>query len=132
MAFKNTPAQDYVFSNHTNLLKANASSQEQKFIENLVVESIEIYGQDIYYVPRTLVNRDTVFGEDSDSQFDSARAIRAMSIMQKDGRAKVSYLANLESASKIRRRLFSPVKSLKKKLTIWKSSMSKDDQTKGI
>ena len=77
MAFKNTPAQDYVFSNHTNLLKANASSQEQKFIENLVVESIEIYGQDIYYVPRTLVNRDTVFGEDSDSQFDSARAIRA-------------------------------------------------------
>ena len=77
MAFKNTPAQDYVFSNHTNLLKANASSQEQKFIENLVVESIEIYGQDIFYVPRTLVNRDTVFGEDSDSQFDSARAIRA-------------------------------------------------------
>ena len=46
-------------------------------MENLVVESIEMYGQDIYYVPRSLVNRDTVFGEDSDSQFDSARAIRA-------------------------------------------------------
>ena len=46
-------------------------------MENLVVESIEMYGQDIYYVPRTLVNRDTVFGEDSDSTFDSARAIRA-------------------------------------------------------
>ena len=77
MAFENSPAQDYVFSSHSSLLKANASSQEQKFIENLVVESIEIYGQDIYYVPRTLVNRDTVFGEDSDSTFDSARAIRA-------------------------------------------------------
>ena len=77
MAFENSPAQDYVFSSHSSLLKANASSQEQKFIENLVVESIEIYGQDIYYVPRTLVNRDTVFGEDSDGKFESARAIRA-------------------------------------------------------
>ena len=46
-------------------------------MENLVVESIEMYGQDIYYVPRTLVNRDTVFGEDSDGKFESARAIRA-------------------------------------------------------
>ena len=77
MAFQNTPASDFVFSDHTNLLKANGSAQEQKFMENLVVESIEIYGQDIYYVPRNLVNRDTFFGEDSDSQFDSARAIRA-------------------------------------------------------
>ena len=77
MAFQNTPASDFVFSDHTNLLKANGSAQEQKFMENLVVESIEIYGQDIYYVPRTIVNRDTAFGEDSDSQFDSARAIRA-------------------------------------------------------
>ena len=77
MAFQNSPAQDYVFSNHSSLLKANASSQEQKFLENLVVESIEIYGQDIYYLPRTLVNRDTILGEDSDSTFDSARAIRA-------------------------------------------------------
>ena len=77
MAFQNTPASDFVFSDHSNLLKANGSAQEQKFMENLVVESIEIYGQDIYYVPRNLVNRDTVFGEDSDSQFDSARAIRA-------------------------------------------------------
>ena len=50
MAIKNTPAQDYVQSDYSNAgrLKANASSQEQKFIENLVVESIEIYGQDIY------------------------------------------------------------------------------------
>ena len=58
-------------------MNINGSSQEQKFIENLIVESIEIYGQDIYYLPRTLVNRDTVFGEDIDSQFDSARSVRA-------------------------------------------------------
>ena len=77
MAFNNSPAQDYVFSNHTSLLKANGSAQEQKFMENLVVESIEIYGQDIYYVPRDIVNRDTIFEEDSDGRFSSARAIRA-------------------------------------------------------
>ena len=77
MAFQNSPAQDYVFSNHSGLLKANGSAQEQKFMENLVVESIEIYGQNIYYVPRDIVNRDTIFEEDSDGRFSSARAIRA-------------------------------------------------------
>ena len=79
MAIQNSPAQDYVQSDYSNAgrFKANASAQEQKFIENLIVETIEIYGQDIYYVPRTLVNRDTVFGEDSDSKFESAKAIRA-------------------------------------------------------
>ena len=79
MAISNTPAQDYVQSDYTHSarLRANGSAQEQKFIENLIVETIEIYGQDIYYVPRTIVNRDTVFGEDSDGKFESAKAIRA-------------------------------------------------------
>ena len=79
MTYSNTPAQDYVQSDYSNAgrLKINGSAQEQKFMENLVVESIEIYGQDIYYVPRTIVNRDNVFGEDSDGKFESAKAIRA-------------------------------------------------------
>ena len=79
MAYSNTPAQDYVQSDYSNSarLNINGSAQEQKFIENLIVESIEIYGQDIYYVPRTIVNRDNVFGEDSDGKFESAKAIRA-------------------------------------------------------
>ena len=79
MAISNTPAQDYVQSDYSNSarLNINGSAQEQKFIENLIVETIEIYGQNIYYVPRTLVNRDTVFGEDSDSKFESAKPIRA-------------------------------------------------------
>ena len=79
MAIQNSPAQDYVQSNYASAgrLKANASAQEQKFIENLVVESIEIYGQDIYYVPRTIVNKDSIFEEDSDGKFESAKPIRA-------------------------------------------------------
>jgi hypothetical protein len=79
MAISNSPAQDYNQSDYSNSarLQINGSAQEQKFFENLLVETIEIYGQDIYYVPRTIVNRDTVLGEDSDGKFESAKAIRA-------------------------------------------------------
>ena len=77
MAFTNSPASDFVFRDHTNLLKANGSAQEQTFIENLIVESIEIYGQDIYYMPRTYVNRDTILGEVENSRFTQALQVRA-------------------------------------------------------
>ena len=77
MAFNNSPASDFVFRDHTNLLKANGSAQEQTFIENLIVESIEIYGQDIYYMPRTYVNRDTILGEVENSRFTQALQVRA-------------------------------------------------------
>jgi hypothetical protein len=77
MAFSNDPPNDFVFRDHTNLLKANGSAQEQTFIENLIVESIEIYGQDIYYLPRTYVNRDTIFQEVENSSFTQALAVRA-------------------------------------------------------
>ena len=77
MAFTNTPASDFVFRDHTDLLKANGSAQEQTFIENLIVESIEIYGQDIYYMPRTYVNRDTILGEVENSRFTQALQVRA-------------------------------------------------------
>ena len=42
MAFTNSPAGDFVFRDHTNLLKANGSAQEQTFIENLIVESMDL------------------------------------------------------------------------------------------
>jgi len=44
---------------------------------NLIIESIELYGQDIYYLPRTYVNRDTILGEVENSNFTQALAIRA-------------------------------------------------------
>ena len=77
MAFSNDPPNDYVFRDHTNLLKANGSAQEQTFMENLIVESIEIYGQDIYYLPRTYVNKDTIFTEVESSTFTQALQVRA-------------------------------------------------------
>tara|TARA_A100001234_G_scaffold102754_1_gene90498 strand:- start:1408 stop:2481 length:1074 start_codon:yes stop_codon:yes gene_type:complete len=46
-------------------------------MENLIVESIEIYGQDIYYLPRTYVNRDTILNEVETSNFTQALQVRA-------------------------------------------------------
>jgi hypothetical protein len=47
------------------------ASQEQLLIENLVAESIKIYGHDIYYLPRTRIDIDDVLGEEGFTSFDS-------------------------------------------------------------
>jgi hypothetical protein len=47
------------------------ASQEQLLIEDLVIESIKIYGHDTFYCPRTLVNKDEIYGEDSISRYDT-------------------------------------------------------------
>jgi len=46
-------------------------------MENLIVESIELYGQDIYYLPRIYVNRDTILNEVETSKFEQALSVRA-------------------------------------------------------
>jgi hypothetical protein len=46
--------------------------REQDTQDDLVVESIKIYGQDVKYMPRTLVKNDALFGEDTLSTFDAA------------------------------------------------------------
>ena len=47
-----------------NVFFSQAVKSEQSLYEDLIVESLQIYGQDIYYVPRTLVSRDNILGED--------------------------------------------------------------------
>jgi hypothetical protein len=47
------------------------ASQEQLLIEDLVIESIKIYGHDVFYCPRTLVNKDEIYGEDSISKYNT-------------------------------------------------------------
>lgn len=49
-----------------------AVQSEQNLVEDLVVESIQIHGQDFYYIKRELVNADTVFNEDSLSEYNTA------------------------------------------------------------
>ena len=48
---------------------------EQDLYENIIIESIKIYGQDVEYLPRTLVNEDKIFGEDVVSRFDDAYTV---------------------------------------------------------
>ena len=45
---------------------------EQLLYEDLVIEALKIYGSDVYYLPRTIVNEDVLFGEDPASSFDNA------------------------------------------------------------
>jgi len=51
------------------------SSQEQLLIENLIIESIKIYGEDMYYIPRQLNNYDSVYGADDQSSYIHAYPI---------------------------------------------------------
>lgn len=48
------------------------SSQEQLLLENLIIEAIKIYGEDMYYIPRKLNNYDSVYGADDSSSFEQA------------------------------------------------------------
>lgn len=69
----------------TNLFFNNfAFSQEQTLIEDLIIESIKIYGFDCYYMPRTLIAEDTLFGEDLLSKFETSYLLE-MYIKSVDG-----------------------------------------------
>jgi hypothetical protein len=57
---------------------------EQNLIENLIIESIKIYGIEVFYMPRTLVKEDQLFGEDVLSKFEDAYPIE-MYIKSVDG-----------------------------------------------
>ena len=48
---------------------------EQNLYEDLVIESLKFYGQDVYYLPRELVNVDKVFLDDVPSHFSDAYKI---------------------------------------------------------
>lgn len=59
---------NFYFNNFTN-------SQEQILIENLILESIKIYGHDVYYCPRTLISKDDIYEEDTISQYNTSYMI---------------------------------------------------------
>ena len=46
--------------------------REQDTAEDLIIESIKIYGIDVKYMPRTIVGPDTLLGEDPLSEFNDA------------------------------------------------------------
>ena len=48
----------------TNSYFTQGTTGEQDLIENLVIEQIKMFGKNVFYMPRTLVNEDTTFTED--------------------------------------------------------------------
>jgi len=48
---------------------------EQTLYEDIIIESIKNYGQDVIYLPRELVNVDTIFQDDTISKFSSSYRI---------------------------------------------------------
>lgn len=67
-----------------NVYFSQAVRSEQVLYEDLVIESLKIFGQDVYYIPRQLVERDTILNEDPSSKFDDAYLIEAY-IENQDG-----------------------------------------------
>jgi hypothetical protein len=56
----------------TNVYFTNGIRTEQMLIEDLIIESLRIYGQEVFYIPRTLVSKDNILGEDRLSEFKTA------------------------------------------------------------
>ncbi len=56
----------------TNVYFDTGTAPEQRLYENLIIEQLRAFGQDVYYLPRKLVNEDTLFGEDTLSSFNDA------------------------------------------------------------
>ena len=48
---------------------------EQHLYEDIVIESLKFYGQDVYYIPREIVNQDKIFGDDIPSRFSDSYKI---------------------------------------------------------
>ena len=61
----------------TNSFFTQGTTGEQDLVGSLVTEQIKMFGKDVYYIPRTLVDRDSVFEEDSLSAFNVAYLIEA-------------------------------------------------------
>ena len=59
----------------TNVYFDTGTKSEQHLYEDLMIEQLKIYGQDVFYIPRTLVKEDELFGEDTLSKFDDAYQI---------------------------------------------------------
>jgi len=59
----------------TNVYFDNGTKPEQHLHEDLMLDQLKIYGQDVYYIPRTLVKEDNLLGEDVLSKFGDAYLI---------------------------------------------------------
>lgn len=69
-----------------NTFFSQGTKSEQFLLEDLIIESIRMYGQELLYIPRTLVSKDEILGEDRLSKFEGAFPV-------------VAYFENIDSFS---------------------------------
>lgn len=55
----------------------HASGSEQNLLEDLIIESLHHRGSEFFYIPRTLLGKDVILGEDRLSEFKNAYPIEA-------------------------------------------------------
>jgi hypothetical protein len=56
----------------TNVYFTNGTRSEQMLVEDLIIETLRMYGNELFYIPRTLVSKDNVLGEDRLSEFKAS------------------------------------------------------------
>ena len=56
---------------------SQGTKSEQSLYEDIVIEGLKIYGHDAYYIPRKIVNEDSIFNEDPLSSFGSSYMVEA-------------------------------------------------------
>ena len=59
----------------TNVYFDTGTKPEQALYEDLMIEQLQIYGQDVYYIPRKLAGTDAIWQEDISSSFESSYLI---------------------------------------------------------
>jgi len=55
-----------------NVYFSQAVKSEQNLYEDIIIESMKIYGQDVYYLPRDTVKEDRILGDEIPSRFNSS------------------------------------------------------------
>ena len=50
----------------------HAVKTEQNLVEDLIVESLRMYGHNCFYLPRNIINENTILGDAADSKFEDA------------------------------------------------------------
>jgi hypothetical protein len=58
-----------------NLYFSDKVRSEQNLYEDIVIEALKMYGQDVYYLPRDIVNEDRIFADDIPSRFNSSHKL---------------------------------------------------------
>tara|TARA_R110001606_G_scaffold386055_2_gene549861 strand:+ start:2303 stop:3205 length:903 start_codon:yes stop_codon:yes gene_type:complete len=67
-----------------NVYFSQGTTPEQRLYEDITIEALKIYGHDVFYIPRSIVNTDSIFNEDALSKFGEAYQIE-MYVENTDG-----------------------------------------------